>query len=434
MLGLSAVWLASLGGTAPPALAATTTVNFVGWGGPEEKEVIATVIKQFEAKNPDVKIKYTQIPGGGYDYFNKVRLMIVGGLAPDVFYVPDGNFGELASRNVLMNLDPFIAKSKTLKTADIWESALVRYRWNGKQVHKGSQYCLPKDIGPFAMYYNKDLLKKMGVPFPDPHKPMTWDQAIAFWKRLSYKDNKKIQHYGVSGYQYESAVLAMGASMLSDDKQTWTLDSPKAIQAVQWVADLALVHKVAPDAAKTAAGTGSSSPTQLFESGLAACHFDGRYMVPRFRSMSFDWDVAPIPVPRAGMKSIACSGSVGFGIYAKSRKADASYRFIEYLSGPEGQSVMTKTGFQVPNQRWLAKSDVYRQPGLRPAHPEVFLAAAETSKPWPASETPNNFWHDVMWNFLPKVFRGERKAADLLPEAAPLINQTLRENNRVVTK
>ena len=69
------------------AVAAPTEINFVGWGGPEERVIIKEVLATFERANPDLHVKYTQIPGTGYDYYNKNRLMIVAGLAPDVYYV-----------------------------------------------------------------------------------------------------------------------------------------------------------------------------------------------------------------------------------------------------------------------------------------------------------------------------------------------------------
>jgi multiple sugar transport system substrate-binding protein len=334
----------------------------------------------------------------------------------------------MASRNTLLKLDGFVAKSRVVKLADMWPSAVNRYRWDGQRSQAGALYCLPKDIGPNVMFYNKDVLKAHGVPFPDAKTPMTWDQAIGVWKRLSFASGR-IQHYGISGYGYEHAVWSNGGAIVSDDKRSWVLNSPKGIEAVQWCADLGLVHKVAPDGSKTAGGSGSSSPGQLFESGLAAMHIDGRWMVPHFRKLSFDWDVAPLPVPRKGAKSVTWSGSVGFGIGAKSAHPQEAFQLVEYMAGPEGQTTMTKSGLQVPNQRWLAKTDVYMQKGQKPEHAEVFLASAADSRPGPWTDTPNTFWHDVYWTFVGKIWRGERKAKDLLPELSPLVNQTLRENN-----
>ena len=428
LLGFAALGALTAGSAVPPALAAPTEISLVGWGGPEEKVIIQEVIRRFEAKNPDLKVKYTQIPGVGFEYLNKVRLLIVAGMAPDVFYVPDGAFAEMASRNTLLNLDAYVAKSKVVKVADMWPSAVDRYRWDGVRSQRGALYCLPKDIGPNVMFYNKDVLKARGVKAPDPKTPMTWDTAIATWKQLSWNEGRS-QHYGISGYPYEAAVWSSGGEIVSEDKRSWVLNSPQGIAGVQWAADLGLVHKVAPDGSKTAGGSGSSSPGQLFESQLAAMHIDGRWMVPRFRKLGFDWDVAPLPVPKKGMKSITWSGSVGFGISSSTKRASESFRLVEYMAGPEGQTEMTKSGLQVPNQRWLADTDVYMQRGQKPAHPEVFLASAATSRPGPWTDTPNTFWHDVYWTFIGKIWRGERKAKDILPELSPLINETLRENN-----
>lgn len=335
-LALSLLALALL--ATPARAAAPETVTLVGWGGPEEKAIVAETLKAFERANPGYTVKYTQIPGVGYDYFNKLRLMIVAGLAPDVYYVPDGNFGELASRGVLLNLDPYVAKSQAIDPKAIWPSALARYRWDGRQLQRGPLYCLPKDIGPFAMFYNKDVFRARGIPFPDARTPWTWDQAVATWQRLTFQVGR-IRHYGVSTYPHERAVWSSCGEIVAPDKVSWALGAdPKSIAAVQWCADLSLVQKVAPNAATTAAGSGSASPGQLFESGLAACHFDGRWLVPRFRDgCRFDWDVAPVPVPKAGMKSVCWSGSVGLGVHGKSPRPQAAFKLVEFLAGPAGR-------------------------------------------------------------------------------------------------
>lgn len=408
---------------APPAPPGQVTL--VGWGGPEEREIFSQALELFEEQNPDLSVRYVQVPGIGYDYVNKLRLMLVSGKAPDVFYVPDGSFGELVSRDVLLNLDAFVAESQVIKPDEMWTSGLDRYRWNGEQLHKGSLYCLPKDIGPRAMFYNKDVLRTRGVPFPDPERPMTWDEAVDVWKQLSFREDG-VQHFGVSSFDYETAVWSNGGRILSEDARRWVLDSPEGIEAVQWVADLGLVHDVAPTYGRSGAGQTSS---QLFESQLAAMHIDGRWQVPRFRTLDFAWDVAPIPVPASGMQPVTWSGSVGFGISSQTARAREAFRLIEFLAGPEGQRILTTTGLQVPNQKELAASEVYLQPGLAPEHPEVFLASIEASRPGPWTATPNVFWSDVFWNFYPRILRGQETAADYLPEIAPMINEILKEYN-----
>jgi multiple sugar transport system substrate-binding protein len=203
------------------------------------------------------------------------------------------------------------------------------------------------------------------------------------------------------------------------------MENPVSEQAVQWCADLALSDGVAPLPSRVEGGGGR----ELFEARLAATHIDGRWMVPRFRKLGFDWDVAPIPMRDRERPPIVWSGSVGFAVSASTRYPDDSFALIAWLTGPEGQARLTKTGLQLPNQRSLAMTDVFLQPGQRPVHADVFVRAALHSRPSTVAETPNSFWFDVLSIFLDEVWRGRRTAASLFPELAPRIDAALRENN-----
>ena len=408
-LGLAALVACGTHTTGPPG---TVTVTFVGWGAPEERAFVRQAIDALEARDPKIHVVYTQVPGVGYDYLNKLRLMLVANRAPDVFYVPDGAFAELVRAGTLLDLDPLLRESD-VDLAAMWPTAVARYRWNG------ALYALPKDLGPMALYYDKAIFQRRGVPTPDPHEPMTWEEAVAMWHALTY-DERGVHHYGLTAFPYEAAVWSSGAEILSPDRRAWLLTDPVAERAVQWCADLANVEGIAPSPARVPA------TTDLFEAGIAATHIDGRWMVPRFRTLAFDWDVAPIPVPHKGAPSIARSGSVGFAIGKSTEHPHEAFEVVRWLAGPEGQAILVKSGLQLPNQRATANTDLYLQRDRRPAHAEVFVAAAETSRPAPQTETPSTFWFDVYSVFSEPVWRGERPAKDVFPEIKPRIDQALR--------
>jgi multiple sugar transport system substrate-binding protein len=399
-------------------------IVFVGWGAPEERSVIGDVIALFERSTPGVRVTYTQVPGVGYDYLNKLRLMIVGGRAPDVFYVPDGAFGELVRTGALLDLDDRIASSDMVDLDAMWRSAVDRYRWNGRRLHEGHLYALPKDIGATVMFYDADRFRERGVPLPDPDVPMTWDEARVMWAALS-EPTARVRRYGITGYPFEVAVWSTGGEVLSPDRRSWAMQNPTSEQAVQWCADLALRDGVAPLPSRVEGGGGR----ELFEARLAATHIDGRWMVPRFRKLGFDWDVAPIPVHDRERPPIVWSGSVGFAVSASTPYPDEAFALVAWLAGPEGQTRLTRTGLQLPNQRALATTDVFLQPGERPLHARVFVNAAQRSRPSSVTETPNAFWFDVLSIFLDEVWRGRRTAASLFPELAPRVDAALRENN-----
>ena len=404
----------------PPAAPGQTVITFVGWGAPEERAVFQEVLADLEREHPSIHVVYNQVPGVGYDYLNKLRLMIVANMAPDVFYVPDGAFPEIVRSGALLDIEPLLQES-SVDLGAIWTTAIDRYRWSGERLHEGALHALPKDLGPMAMYFNADLLRRRGVPPPSANDPMTWDEAIAVWRKLTFDDGG-IKRWGLTAFPYEAAVWSSGAEILSPDRRSWAMTSPRAIEAFQWCADLALKEEVAPNPARLAeAAVGS----ELFEAGLAAMHIDGRWMVPRYRKLAFDWDVAPIPVPVRGAPSIARSGSVGLAISARTRHPKEAFTVVEYLAGPRGQEKLTSTGFQLPNQRSLATTAAFLQPGQRPAHAQVFVAAAEQSRPGPVTQTPNAFWHDVFSTYADEVWRGEQPAATLFPRVASRIDQAL---------
>jgi multiple sugar transport system substrate-binding protein len=144
---------ASTAPTAAPAANNPVTIKFSGWGDPSEKEVFTKLIKSFEQKNPNIKVNYVHIPD---DYVGKMNTILAGGGAPDVFYVPDGDFGRWVSQDLLLPIDDMM-KTGAIDTSDMWNSALVRYRYNGSVTGQGKLYALPKDIGPTVLYYNKDI-------------------------------------------------------------------------------------------------------------------------------------------------------------------------------------------------------------------------------------------------------------------------------------
>ena len=67
------------------------------------------LMADFEAGNPDIKVKFIHIQQN----FNTVLLtMMAGGRAPDIFYVAPVTLGNMLSKGVLLNLEPYLEKSQ----------------------------------------------------------------------------------------------------------------------------------------------------------------------------------------------------------------------------------------------------------------------------------------------------------------------------------
>jgi multiple sugar transport system substrate-binding protein len=404
--------------TAKPVASNPVTIKFAGWGDPSEKEVFTKLLKIFEEKNPNIKVNYLHIP---VDYVGKMNTILAGGDAPDVFYVPDGDFGRWVSQDLLLPIDDFM-KNNTINTADMWESSLVRYRYDGAVNGKGKLYGLPKDIGPTVLYYNKDIFKKMNVPFPSAETPMTFDQLLDTAKKLTVNNNGKVEQYGMGPIWWEGFILGNGGKILSDDRKEFLANSKEATDALQFAADLSNKHKVVPNAVALK----DMNDGQMFQTGKLAMMIQGRWMVPEYRKLKFDWDVAPLPTN--GVWS-GWSGSVGLGIYSKSKNAEAAYKLLEFLGGPDGQKEQSLMGFAIPSFKSMANSDVFLQPGQKPEHASVFIKAAQSEIPGPWTNLPNTKWWDLVGQSMGPMWEGKVSAADLMKDLKPKVDKAIKEGN-----
>jgi multiple sugar transport system substrate-binding protein len=395
-------------------------IKFSGWGDPSEKEVFNKLLKSFEEKNPNIKVEYLHIPA---DYVGKMNTILAGGNAPDVFYVPDGDFGRWVSQGMLLPIDAFVEVGG-VDINDMWESALIRYRYDGAKSGEGQLYALPKDIGPTVLYYNKELFDKANVPYPSSDSPMTFEELLETAKKMTIDaDNDgKPEQYGMGPIWWEGFVWGNGGKILSDDRKEFLLNGKEATDALQFAADLRNKHKVSPDGRALQA----MNDGQMFETGKLAMMIQGRWMVPTYRKLKFDWDVAPIP---ANGQWSGWSGSVGFGIYSKTKNAEAAYKLVEFLGGPEGQKLQTEMGFAIPNFKSMANSDVFLQPGQKPEHAEVFIKAAESQNPGPWTNLPNNKWFDLLNQSLGQMWDGKKTAEALMNELKPEIDKAIKEGN-----
>ncbi|WP_246321109.1 ABC transporter substrate-binding protein [Paenibacillus germinis] len=413
----------STAASAAPAAGKPVTIKFAGWGDPAEKEVFTKLLKSFQEKNPNIKVEYLHIPA---DYVGKMNTILAGGDAPDVFYVPDGDFGRWVSQDLLLPIDDFM-KNSSIDTADMWNSALVRYRYNGAVTGQGKLYALPKDIGPTVLYYNKDIFKKMNVPFPSADTPMTFDQLLDTAKKLTVTNNGKVEQYGMGPIWWEGFVMGNGGKFLSDDKKEFLLNSKEATDALQFAADLSNKNKVVP----SAAALKDMNDGQMFQTGKLAMMIQGRWMVPEYRKLKFDWDVAPLPT---NGKWSGWSGSVGLGIFNKSKNKEAAYKLVEFLGGPEGQKEQSLMGFAIPSFKSMANTDIFLQPGQKPEHASVFIKAAENEINGPWTNLPNAKWWDLLGQSMGPMWEGKISAVDLMKDLKPKIDKAIQEGNPALFK
>ena len=121
-------------------------------------------------------------------YWDKLQTSLAGGDAPDVFAMDGPLFPDYQSRDVLLDLKPFIDRDGYDLT-QLADQAVADF------TTPDGQFGLPRDLNVVALYYNKAMFDAAGIPYPDE----TWDWAklndVA--KQLTVKDaNGKVTQWG----------------------------------------------------------------------------------------------------------------------------------------------------------------------------------------------------------------------------------------------
>lgn len=405
------------------------SITFAGWGELEEKQIFTNLINEFMKSHPNITVKYQHYSGGKASYMIKMVASIANNSLPEAFYMPTQDFAEWAESGRLMDLTKYLEESEIYEEGLIWDVAEKMFLYNSETKTVGEDgilYGLPKDLSVRAVAINKDLFKQKGIAVPDAEKPMTQSEYIALAKKLT-SGSGATKTFGTSNYILDMAVWANGASFLSDDKKTVTIDTPEFTEALQWVADLSLVHGVAPSQSDVAA----SSEFQRFCNGRMAMAFIGPWEIATlWNSANFDWDIVPVPVNDKTGKAITWLDSAALCVSATASDAEAkaAYELIEYISmHEEGQRTNYESGQAIPNIVEMAKTEFVEMDSL-PTNRKLLVRYLENADERQAKDfyyTMSSEWYDYFESQVTAVYRGEKTAKEFCSELQPRLQEML---------
>lgn len=321
--------------TPAPTVEGGKTVLRVGTGDSGEGLTPhLTIISRFEAANPDIQVQLE--PVGSGDYYGRIFNQIEAGSPPDLLQIGDDAVPRFVERGALVPLDSFIGSADYPLDTDIYlPGVLEPGQWNG------SQYLLPKDFSPLAVYYNMKIFDQFGVPYPQDG--WTMEQFLETAKALT-RDTDGDGETDVWGVQlpaswptgFEYWVATAGGKLVSDDGASFIgyMDSPRTVEMLQLYADMYNVHKVAPPPADLGSFAGGNTE---FAEGRAAMRMFGHW--PQAELLANPQiDLGVVGLPAAPLRAnILIWG--GFGISALSKNQEAAWRFLRFYTGAEGAEV-----------------------------------------------------------------------------------------------
>ncbi|MEM7025558.1 MAG: sugar ABC transporter substrate-binding protein [Pseudomonadota bacterium] len=308
-----------------PAQAETTLQLVEVITSPQRTEVLQGMVDQFQEANPDVKVEITSLPWG--QAFEKLATMVQGGQIPDVVEMPDRWMSLYANNGQLEDLAPYMAK---------WDEAgdlTDRTVEFGSYVND-TPYMIPYGFYLRALFYNKKLFEEAGLDGP----PETLDDFVAASKAISELGDGKTGYClrggpgGTNGYIMMMANM-MGHDDYFDEEGNSTLNTPEAIEGLQFVIDLYQNGYVPKDSVNW----GFNEIVAGFYSGTCAMldQDPDALIAIAERMPAEDFAVAPMPLGPHG-NSFPTIGYAGWSMFTSAEDKDAAWDLIAHLSSRQG--------------------------------------------------------------------------------------------------
>jgi len=289
------------------------------------------VIQDYNAKYPNVKVKYEEIPWKERE--QKILTAIASGTGPDVFYQIPDQVPQFANQGVLAPLDDYLADADL---ADFNEGALRAGNFGGKQ------YALPILQETQTLIYNADIVKAIGE---DPAKlPTTWDEFNAWAEKAVSKGYYARDFAGAEACCNATLYPLLwqkGGDVLAEDGSV-ILDNEAGVATFQYIKDMYDKKWIPADSVS------NKDQFPEFLSGKMMAIWGSGYTVNVLNEEKINYVIGE-PLTD---KVKATFGTVGmFVVSEKSKNKAAAAEFVKLLTNKENQEAFNKLTNYIPARK-----------------------------------------------------------------------------------
>lgn len=298
----------------------------VFWALGAEGEHVATLMPEFERRNPTIRVRVQMIPFNAAH--EKLLTAFAGTSLPDVSQLGNTWIPEFRILDALENLSPWLAQSHALRDssyfAGIWDTNVI----------DSTLYGIPWYVDTRVLFYRSDLLAQAGYPQP----PRTWSE----WFDVSRKIvQQKLAEYAIllpTNNEWAPQVimgLQNGSSLLREG-DTYANFSSREFRDAMTVFQQFFTEGLAP--VKT---TQIVNVYQAMADRIFAMYISGPWNIGEFSrrmppELQDKWMTAPLPGPHGDI-GVSLAGGSSLVMFTSSKKKQEVWKLIEYLSEPTVQ-------------------------------------------------------------------------------------------------
>jgi multiple sugar transport system substrate-binding protein len=369
--GFAAVAVTTAGcGSSGSGDANTIKIAYQKFGNYIQGDALFKKVKtQFEAANPGKKVVLSPIQGNDADYKTKLALMQRSpATAPDVLYEDTFTLNSDVQAGYLAPLDSYLGK-----WAD-WNQFLPASKGSAKGVD-GKTYGVPMGTDTRALWYNKQIFAKAGLP--TDWQPKTWNDLLTAARTIKAKVPGVVPmnvYVGKAGGEQSSMqgheMLLYGTQSTLYDANTkkWVAPSKGFTDALTFIKTL-YGEGLAPSPQQALSPSiGTQVAGQMLPKGQLAIDLDGSWQPQTWQSTGAapwpQWSqvmgTAAMPTQNGQAPGkISMSGGWTLAISSKSTKKDLAFSFLSMALNKENSLSYDITATQIPVRTDVAADPSY---------------------------------------------------------------------------
>jgi len=396
-----------------PAPPGRVELTFSFWGDITELDTTQEALDEFN--NMQDRIWVTAVHLGSQEiYAERLITMATGGNMPDTGMIDERTAIGWAREGLILPYDIYEGQPNRPKDG-------ITFRDGGQAI----AYSVASEV--LALWFNRAMFDDAGIDYPPTtiDTAWTWDEFVEVARQLTFDANgnnpgdagfdaENIVQYGAYvnqwAWQLEVWALSNGGRWYSEDGTRIVFDDA-AIEGMQNVYDLHLVHQVAPfNPAQTDSGWWDS-----LGAGNVAMATEGQWAVGFTGDTDIDYGVAVLPYMKQPA-NITAGGPVG--IFSQTDFPGEAAEFLRWYADPENNWWPIEYGWWMPNMmNWFTDEALLtRWIDDAPHRARLPASAFRTAVAEVAINT--NVTHPTGWYYTPNTDQVDRILIPALVEAA----------------
>ncbi len=305
------------------------------WALGAEGEHVQKIVKKFEEKNPDVKVKVQQIPWTAAH--EKLLTAFAGNSLPDICQLGNTWIPEFTLIGALEPLDKYVTSSNIVKKENFFEGV-----WE-TNVYDSKVMGIPWYVDTRVLFYRTDILKSVGFD----NAPKTWDEMLEVCNRIKREKGK----YGIflPTNEWQPLILfalEAGAKLLKNS------DSQASFNDENFLTALEFLRKFYRLSYSPSSWLEVQNVYQGFAEGYVSMYITGPWNIGEFKrrlpkEVQDKWMTSPMP-GKNKFPGVSIPGGSSLVIFKSSKNKNSAWRLIEFLSEPENQVEFYKLTGDLP--------------------------------------------------------------------------------------